>query len=366
MMKQTLLVVGFLFLFLVGCKNKDEFTISGQIENPGNIKVVSLYEGERKLDSMFFGDNNAFQFKRPTSQARLLSLRVGKNRYDLIVSPGEEIVFKADLQKDVNDYVIEGSDLSSTIKTFSKMRNRRDAVRDSLQADFAKKSITADVDEIENLRSEYKQKFTEQLQYYTKAAVDFAEKHDDVAGFYAISTLDPEIAESEIIAYADKIKDKFLDNGYVTQFKEETNKLRTLAIGQPAPDFESFTPNNKSIKLSDFKGKYVLLDFWASWCMPCRQENPNIVKLYHQYKGKGFDVFGVSLDDNPGPWMRAIADDQLQWTNASDLKAWGSTVVGLYRITGIPASYVLNPEGLIVAKNLRGKELEDFLKKTLK
>ncbi|KKX47054.1 TlpA family protein disulfide reductase, partial [Sphingobacterium sp. IITKGP-BTPF85] len=139
-----------------------------------------------------------------------------------------------------------------------------------------------------------------------------------------------------------------------------------LAVGQPAPDFESFTPNNKSIKLSDFKGKYVLLDFWASWCMPCRQENPNIVKLYNQYKGKGFDVFGVSLDDNPGPWMRAIADDQLQWTQASDLKAWGSVVVGLYRITGIPASYVLNPEGLIIAKNLRGKELEDFLKKTLK
>lgn len=365
-MKQALLMVGFLFLVLIGCKNKDEFSISGQIENTGNVKVISLFEGERKLDSMFFGDNNAFQFKRPTSQARLLSLRVGKNRYDLIASPGEEIVFKADLQKDVNDYQIEGSELSSTIQGFSKMRNRRDAVRDSLQADFGKRSIAADADDIENLRSEYKQKFMEQLQSYTKAAVAFANQHDDIAGFYAISTLDPEIAESEIIAYADQIKDKFLDNHYVTQFKQETDKLRTLAIGQPAPGFESFTPNNKPVSLADFKGKYVLVDFWASWCVPCRQENPNIVKLYNAYKGKGFDVFGVSLDDNPGPWMRAIADDGLSWTNASDLKAWGSPVVGLYRITGIPASYVLNPEGLIIAKNLRGKELEDFLKETLR
>ncbi|UIR56570.1 AhpC/TSA family protein [Sphingobacterium sp. SRCM116780] len=364
-MRYVLLVVSCL-LFLIGCKNKDEFTISGQIENTGNVKVISLYEGDRKLDSIFFGDNNAFQFKRPTSQARLLSLRVGKNRYDLIASPGEEITFKADLQKDVNNYQIEGSNLSSTIQSFSKMRNRRDFVRDSLQAEFGKKTLAADADEIEILRSEYKQKFTEQLKYYTKAAVDFANQHDDIAGFYAISTLDPEIAESEIIRYADQIKDKFLDNGYVTQFKEETNKLKRLAVGQPAPDFESFTPNNKSVKLSDFRGKYVLLDFWASWCTPCRQENPNVVRLYHTYKAKGFDVFGVSLDDNPGPWMRAITDDQLQWTNASDLKAWGSSVVGLYRITGIPTSYIVDPKGLIVAKNLRGQELEEFLKKTLK
>src|SRR5690606_18958288 len=134
-------------------------------------------------------------------------------------------------------------------------------------------------------------------------AVTFAEQNKNLAGFYAISTLDPEIAESEIIAYAEGIEDKFTDNRYVSQFKEEGGKLKRLAVGQPAPEIESFTPNNKTVKLSDFRGQYVLVDFWASWCAPCRQENPNIVKQYHVFKDKGFTVLGVSLDNNPGSWM---------------------------------------------------------------
>jgi len=119
------------------------------------------------------------------------------------------------------------------------------------------------------------------------------------------------------------------------------------------------------VKLSDFRGKYTLVDFWASWCVPCRQENPNIVKQYHAYKDKGFTILGVSLDDNPGSWMRAIQADGLEWTQVSDLQQWGSEVVGLYRIHAIPASYLLDPNGIILAKNLRGRELEEFLKRTL-
>ncbi|MDM1295144.1 AhpC/TSA family protein [Sphingobacterium sp. N143] len=365
MNKAIFLVVGFAGL-MFSCQNKEQFTIEGNIENPGNIKVISLYEGDNKLDSMFFGDNNKFQFVRPASQSRLLSLRVGKNRYDLIASPGETISFKADMHQDVNAYQVEGSVLSKTIQPFAKERNHRDYVQDSLQGVFSKLTASSTADEIEKLRAEYKSKFADELRSYTAKAVDFSNQHNDLAGFYAISTLDPEVAESEIIAYADKIKDEFTENRYVTQFKEETQKLKKMAIGQPAPELISFTPSNKEVKLSSFKGKYTLVDFWASWCMPCRQENPNLVRLYAMYHNKGFDILSVSFDDNPGSWMRAIEDDKLSWTHVSDLKAWSSPVVVDYRVKALPTSYVLDPNGIIIAKNLRGAELESFLKKTIK
>jgi len=365
MKKAVFFAVGIVGL-MMSCQNKEQFTIAGNVENPGNVKVISLYEGDTKLDSMFFGDNNKFQFVRPASQSRLLSLRVGKNRYDLIASPGETITFSTDLYKDVNDYQVEGSELSKTIQPFAKERNYRDYVQDSLQTVFSKLTANSTADEIEKIRAEYKAKFAEVLRTYTKKAVDFSNRHNDLAGFYAISTLDPEVAESEIIAYADKIKDEFTENRYVTQFKEETQKLKKMAIGQPAPELISFTPTNKEVKLSSFKGKYTLIDFWASWCMPCRQENPNLVRLYNAYHGKGFDILSVSFDDNPGSWMRAIEDDKLAWTHVSDLKAWSSPVVIDYRVKALPTSYILDPNGIIIAKNLRGEELEMFLKKTIK
>src|SRR5690606_6885921 len=114
------------------------------------------------------------------------------------------------------------------------------------------------------------------------------------------------------------------------------------------------------------KGQYVLLDFWASWCAPCRDENPNLVKQYNTYKDKGFTILGVSLDDTRDKWLKAIENDKLTWHHVSELKQWDSKVVGQYQIQGIPASFLLDKEGRIIAKNLRGDELGDFLNKTLK
>lgn len=364
-MNRLLIFVAVLNLMMIGCSDPDQYVISGQIENPGNIKVVSLYEGDRKLDSIYLNENQQFTFKRATTQARLLFLEAGKKRYYIIAQPGDKLTFKADLQKEPFVYDVDGSDLSTAVKEFAPVRLRRDVIQDSLQSEFAKKTDNLNAEQIESLRGEYLTKFKAALQYYNNQAVAFKTKHPNLAGFYAMSTLDPEVAEAEIIAYAEEIKDEFKENGYVEQFKAETAKLKVLAIGQPAPEFEGYTPQNKLVKLADLRGKYLLVDFWASWCAPCRQENPNIVKQYQAFKAKGFEVLGVSLDNNPGPWMRAIQDDKLEWTNISDLQAWGSTVVGLYRIKAIPTSYVLDPEGKIVAKNLRGKDLEDFLKKTL-
>lgn len=347
-----------------GCSNNDVIHVSGHIDNPGNVKTVAFYEGDRKLDSVYLADGNKFKFERQATQPRLLSIAIGNNKYPVILTPGEPLKFVADMHNP-EDYQIEGSELSSALKDFAPYQRRKEFVQDSLQGAFAKATLNKSAEEIESLRFDYLTEFKSKLSAYTEHAVAFAEQNKNLAGFYAISTLDPEIAEAEIIAYADEIEDKFTDNRYVSQFKEETKKLKRLAVGQPAPEIESFTPNNKTVKLSDFRGQYVLVDFWASWCAPCRQENPNIVKQYHAFKDRGFTVLGVSLDNNPGSWMRAIEADNLAWTQVSDLQAWSSDLVVNYRIKAIPASYLLDPEGKILAKNLRGKALAEFLQQTL-
>ena len=364
MRKLQSFLAGAVLLSVIGCSNKDTIYISGEIQNPGNVKVVAFYEGDRKLDSVFLSDQNKFQFERGASQSRLLSVQIGNNKYPIILTPGEKVKFQADLQHP-EAYEVKGSDLSTALKQFAPIKARKEFLEDSLQSDFTKRIANKSESEIDVLRSEYLAEYKKSMSFYTKEAVTFAEKHNDLAGFYAVSTLDPELAEAELIAYSDKTKDLFQDNAMVNQFREEIEKLKKLAVGQPAPEIEAYTPSNQTVKLSDYRGKYVLVDFWASWCMPCRKENPNLVRIYNTYKGKGFDILGVSLDNNPGSWMRAIEEDKLTWTNVSDLKAWSSDLIINYRIKAIPSSVVLDPQGKIIAKNLRSKELEDLLKSTL-
>lgn len=357
-------LLGLLATTFAACSNSDTIQISGVIENPGNVKVVSFYEGDQKLDSTFIADGNRFKFERPATQERLLTLAVGKNRYPIILEPGKAVEFNVNLQSP-DQYDIQGSELSQKLKEFAVQKSRIDFVRDSLQQSFSSATADMDANGIQNLRSEMLMKFEPFFKNYIAEAVSFAQKNNDLAGFYVMSTLDPEMAEPELIAYADKIKDEFPNNRFVNEFKIEVDKLRKLAVGQVAPEILAYTPDNKTVKLSDYKGKYVLVDFWASWCMPCREENPNLVKQYNAFKDRNFTVLGVSLDNNPGSWMRAIEDDKLTWTNISDLQAWSSPLIIDYSIKGIPASYLLDEQGVIIAKNLRGKQLEDFLTKTL-
>lgn len=140
-----------------------------------------------------------------------------------------------------------------------------------------------------------------------------------------------------------------------------TAKSGPNPIGSPAPDFSQNDVNGTPVTLSSFKGKYVLVDFWASWCRPCREENPNVVQNFNRFKSKNFTVLGVSLDRAKDPWIQAIADDNLAWTHVSDLKFWSNEVAQLYKINSIPKNLLIDPDGKIVAKDLRGPALESTL-----
>lgn len=186
------------------------------------------------------------------------------------------------------------------------------------------------------------------------------------AAFYLYRYFTYQLPLDELKATRARLSPSLATCPYVVDLDGIIRQLENIQIGKTAPEFSLPDTAGVSVSLSDFRGKYVLLDFWASWCPPCRRENPNLVKAFQEYKDKNFTILGISLDQDKAKWQKAIADDELTWTHVSDLKYWDSEIPALYGVRGIPANVLLDPDGVIIARNVTGEALHQTLQDAIK
>lgn len=343
--------------------------VSGNIFNPPTDKIfISHYEGQKIVDDLtttIKKDGN-FEFTGKLAAPDYYILRVGTTNINLVLRDKSDVKVYGD-GKNLNSFLnIVNSDESSNMYKFLKEVEAWKQLTDS--ANNVVKANPAKQPEISNKMQGEQQIFQGKQRSFIAenqnsaaliAAINTIDIQNDFAGFEAIvSQLSRSFGESPTI--------KTLQQNFESM-KEQRQANDKMAPGNLAPDFEELMVDGKtSMKLSDLRGKVVLLDFWASWCGPCRRDNPHVVSLYEKYKDRGFTVMSVSLDKNKDNWIAAIEKDNLSWPNhVSDLQQWSSRVGRIYGVSSIPFTVLIDQEGKIVQTKLRGEALTAELERLL-
>ncbi len=356
------LIISFLFS---SCNHFNGYTINGKIKNAEGLKVYleDIADTAPVVIDTTTIKNNSFQLKNYSTKG-IYRLRLGDETNKsifLYLQEKDHITINADFKKLI-DYKVEGSNgsfsiqqLSATSKmrfeeldsTFSHLKNASDNSKDSIQSIFS------------NQKKDYIQ--------FIKNFVE-NESNNYVACF-ALNYLGPMMQEEVpfLVDITDKLHTAEPDSKYINMWFKQMQQYRDammaeseigIALNSQAPNIILQNPNGDTIQLNSLKGKYVLLDFWASWCQPCRMENPNVVKLYKKYHANGFEIFSVSLDANIDQWKKAIEKDGLIWKNhGCDFGGWNSAAAQAYSVHSIPSTFLLNKDGIVIAKNLRANEL---------
>ena len=317
-----------------------KFTISAPYKEPGRYMFYSDYERKKKG---------------------------GYAPYGILVAKPGIIDIKADMES-LGNSVVKNAPENDLYAAFIKEgAPARQSIQDKLNAKFGADVVSkltpkdpqyAAVDAYYNeLNKDYNQGQILRLSSFIKL-------HPDAfASMYILNMMITIIPADNAQLYFDELTPAYKNTSYAASIQKTIDAKKITAIGKTAPDFEQPDTSGKMVKLSDFKGQYVLLDFWASWCGPCREENPNVVKAYQKFHGKGFTVLSVSLDQ-PGKkanWLNAIHHDQLTWTQVSDLQFWNNAVAVLYGIKAIPQNFLIDKNGKIIAVNIKGDDLNKKL-----
>jgi peroxiredoxin len=220
------------------------------------------------------------------------------------------------------------------------------------------RDLTVEGSSTHNVFADYRRRIRTEQDSFDLPAFLAANPSSVAAAYILYRDFSYRLSKEEIDRNLALLSSSLDETEYVSVLKELSQILERVAVGQPASDFSLPNVYGDTLHLSEFIGKgYLLLDFWASWCPPCRRENPNLVALYRKYHDKGFDIFAVSLDEKRDSWLKAISDDNLTWTHVSDLAFWNSAPAHLYGVRAIPSNVLIAPDGTIVARNLRGEEL---------
>ncbi len=340
---------------------KDEYSVQGTIAGveTGKVYLQKLVGGQPKsIDSAnIVGGKFTFKGKMALPDLRILRLNE-KQYFAQFFLENADITVKA--KKDsLRNTKITGSPSQDVFQIYVSEMERLNKEGAALKNKYYAAKNVGNNSEADKAKIDYQAMMDNNL-VFTK---NFVKEHSSsiVAAYITAGQLAMQIDENELESIVSKFPPEFNTTDYVIKLKDMIQEQKKTSVGNLAPDFTMNDPDGKPIQLSSLRGKVVLVDFWASWCSPCRQENPNVVKLYEQYHSKGFEILGVSLDREKEKWLQAIKDDKLSWIHVSDLQFWQNAAARMYGVYNIPQSFLLDKEGKIIGKGMKVDQLDKKL-----
>ena len=360
MIRSVLILLSVFVIYSCSEKNGGQITISGQYgEAEENDKLyLELFSPfESKLvDSVIVDKEGNFSMKIEISEPAMyrLILKNGQT-VNMILNDTDVKIVKKENDTPV-PYVAEGSRDTDFMTKLVARKKEMGVEVEKINQQYMNANMDGDQELMNKIRNDYGQIHTT---YVKQLKEDIWKMDHSIAGIIGLQFIKQKEPEIDFMdSLATKYQKQLPNSMYTKNLVERVNSLKKLAIGSPAPEIELPDVNGGKIKLSSLKGKYVLIDFWASWCRPCREENPNVLKIYNEYKDQGFEIYGVSLDQKKEPWIQAIKTDNITWLQVLDNESEAAQV---YQVLSIPSTYLIDPDGNIAAKNLRGPLLKDKL-----
>ncbi|OJJ19461.1 hypothetical protein BKI52_21880 [marine bacterium AO1-C] len=336
-------------------------TINGTVKSPPKEGIVTLQKLINKkystVDSTALTDGK-FVFEVKVSEPEFYRVVLFNKQSVFMVVTDKDLEIVADATIPEIPYTVKGSKDMEYFREVNRVVNqlRQDSRKLNGQYMLAEKEKTGEAEKI------YDQLIELQKNGITKIKGIIDTIQPSISALYAANILNPDEEFAYLKKLSDNLSKKYPNSRYVKRNAEFLKSIEKLTIGQPAPNITLKSPEGNDVSLSSLKGKLVLIDFWASWCKPCRMENPNVVKVYNEYKNKGFEIYGVSLDKFKDQWTKAIEKDGLPWLHVLDAQSLASAE---YKVSAIPMTYLIDKEGNILAKNLRGKALRTRVSKEL-
>lgn len=351
------------------------FTIEGTFKNgvPGTKVYLQLGATQNPfvLDSTTLDEKGSFRFERiEPDGGNIYQINLAnRQRLNFLAEGGESFTLVGDAL-DTNEDGVSKTGMvtgSKNMEYYNKIMILVAELRSKVgewNEEYEKASLKNDKKKMNEIQGKFEKEERKLLGEVRKMLPEMGTSF--IAVFAANNFFSSEADLPLLEDLAERLEKENPSPKYAQAFISGIRRIKGISVGDIAPDFTLDAPDGTPVSLSSLRGKYVLLDFWASWCGPCRRENPNVVRLYNQYKDKNFEIYGVSLDRDRDAWIKAIQDDGLTWVHGSDLKYWNSDVAVKYGVNGIPATYLLDTEGRVIAKNLRGQALERKLQEILK